>query len=137
MRTLDRAPAPTRSPRPARTGFSKLLLVLGVGVAAFLLFFPAKQLVGQQERIHRLEDRLEALQRENRELSEEVERLSDPEELELVARERLGLVEPGERLYAFTPTPSPEPTPEPKAEDDEPIWSRAWSWLVSLVRGEG
>ncbi len=106
-------------------------------MAAFLLFFPAKQLVGQQERIHRLEGRLEALQRENRELSEEVERLSDPEELELVARERLGLVEPGERLYAFTPTPSPEPPPGPKAEGEEPIWSRAWSWLVSLVRGEG
>lgn len=137
MRTLERAPAPARRSRPPRTGFSKLLLVLGVGVAAFLLFLPARQLVGQQQRIHRLESRLEALQRENQELSAEVERLSDPEELELIARERFGLVEPGERLYAFTPTPTPEPTPEPRAEDGEPIWSRAWSWLVSLVRGDG
>lgn len=137
VKTLERPPAPARGSRPPRAGFSKLLLVLGVGVAAFLLFFPARQLVGQQQRIHQLEGRLEALQRENRELSQEVERLSDPEELELIARERLGLVEPGERLYAFTPTPSPEPTPEPGAAGGEPFWSRAWSWLVSLVRGDG
>lgn len=111
--------------------------MVGIGVAAFLLFFPARQLVGQQERIHRLEDRLASLEEENRELSEETERLSDPDELEVIARERLGYVEPGERLYAFTPTPSPEPTPDPSDEGGAPLWSRAWSWLVSLVRGDG
>ena len=43
-----------------------------------------------------------------RELTAEVDRLrSDPEFIEQMARERLGLVKPGDRVYKLPPSPGP------------------------------
>lgn len=134
MKTATRnVPTPAR-PTPRRR--SRLPLLAGLGLAAFLVFFPARQLVSQHMRIDRLEARLEALGEENADLEAEVERLKDPEELELEARERLGMVRPGERAYVFVPQPTPQPTPEP-APEAAPWWSRLWDGLVRLVKGDG
>jgi cell division protein FtsB len=64
----------------------------------------------------RLRDEIEILQREVQVLEAENERLSrtitelhdDPQAIERIAREELGLVRPGERVLRFPRTPRPE-----------------------------
>lgn len=104
-------------------------------VAVFVLFFPARQIVQQRGDMEGLEARLAALAAENERLAEEVARLENPEELEALARERLGLVKPGEDAYYFVEPSSPEADEAP-AEEPPPL-SRAWSWLTELIRGGG
>ncbi|HYZ91087.1 MAG TPA: septum formation initiator family protein [Actinomycetota bacterium] len=115
-------------------GRRRLFVGVTVVVAAFILFFPARALVSQRDRIELLEERRDALRAENRRLAAEASRLSDPAELEVLARDRLGLVRPGERAYFVEPTKSPDTA---TAEASRSMWSRAWTWLKTLVRGDG
>lgn len=117
----------------------RVLLVLVGVIAIFFLFFPARQLVGQRGDIEDLTARLQALETENARLAAEIERLEDPEELEVLARERLGLVRPGEQAYYFV---DPQEAVREREADASSVeaeapsaWDRAWSWLVDLVRG--
>jgi cell division protein FtsB len=116
-------------------GRHRLLVFCAVVVAAFILFFPARQLISQRDRIDLLEQRRNALRAENRRLSADASRLSDPAELEVLARDRLGLVRPGERAYFVEPSGSPDDSKP--AEVSQSLWGRAWSWLKTLVRGRG
>jgi cell division protein FtsB len=116
-------------------GRRRLFVWASVAVAAFILFFPARALVSQRDRIGLLEERRDALRAENARLAAEASRLSDPAELEVLARDRLGLVRPGERAYFVEPTASPGSAEA--AETSGSVWSRAWSWLKTLVRGRG
>lgn len=118
---------------PALAQRRLMMLIVLVG-AAFILFFPARQLVQQRQRIGSLEDRLLQLRAENDLLSQDVERLSKPEELETLARERLGLVKPGERAYFVEPI-EPEPTTAPRDVPKASWWERAWESFTSLLRG--
>lgn len=113
-----------------RVGVIAVLLIAG-----FVLFFPARQLVGQRNDMENLETRLAALAHENERLAADVARLEDPAQLETLARERLGLVRPGEDAYLFVEPPPEGREPEPEAAPS--LFGRAWSWLVSLVRGSG
>ena len=115
----------------------RLVLAVILLVSAFVLFLPARQLLHQRSEMNRLEDRLTALSAENRRLSEQVARLQSPEELEALARQRLGLVKPGEDAYYFVDPPSAEPTPATARREERSVVSRAWSWLTELVRGSG
>lgn len=117
----------------ALLGQRRLIVFLTVLVGAFILYFPARALVSQRGHIDALEERRATLRAENQILSKQAERLSDPAELEVLARERLGLVRPGERAYFVEPTEVPTQAPEVKAEPS--FWSRAWSWMTSIVRG--
>lgn len=110
-------------------------VVVVVCIAVFALFFPARQLAGQRSDMEALETRLAAIAAENERLAAEVARLEDPAQLETLARERLGLVRPGEDAYLFV---EPPPTGPERATDEAPsVFERAWGWLVSLVRGSG
>lgn len=114
-------------------GQRRLIVFITVLVGAFILYFPARALVSQRGHIDALEERRAALRAENKRLSDEAERLSDPAELEVLARERLGLVRPGERAYFVEPTAAPAEAP--KANTEGSVWSRIWSWVTSLARG--
>jgi len=121
----------------ARTGISqrRIFLIIALALAAFILFFPARQLVDQRQRIDSLEERLVTLGEENKRLEEEVGRLSDPGELEVEARRRLGLVKPGERLYYLDGSGRPDQAPPATQEDDRSWIDRAWDWIKTLIRG--
>ena len=135
-KTAKRAPATAK--RRQRDPHARWILVAGVVIAGFVVFLPTKQLVSQHMRIGRLEDRSAALQAENDRLEREVEQLEDPNQLELEARERLGLVRPGERMWVLVPPPPPSVQPDAEAADEpgRPWWSRWWDSLVGLVRGD-
>lgn len=117
------------SPLSQRRAF----VVAAILIGAFVLFFPARQLVSQRGRIDELSERRTTLRAENARLAAEASRLADAAELEVEARERLGLVRPGERAYYITPSGSKPAEAEP--EPPRSIWSRAWSWLAALVKG--
>ena len=131
VRTAARPAAGVDRPVPQR----RQLLAIGLLIAAFLVFFPTKQLVVQKIRMHRLETRLAELDRTNARLEAEVERMQDPAELELFARERLGLVKPGEDAYLFVPAPTPPPTPAPTEAETQGWAERVAERILRLIRG--
>jgi cell division protein FtsB len=112
----------------------RVMMAIALIIGVFVLFFPMRQLLAQRDRISSLEGRLLQLRSENELLSEDVERLSNPKELEVLARERLGLVKPGERAYFVEPT-KPKPTAAPKDAPQASWWDRSWDRFASLLRG--
>lgn len=115
-------------------GQRRLMLLIVLVGAGFILFFPSRQLVLQRRHVDELEQRLGQLQAENAKLDENVKRLTDPAELEVLARERLGLVRPGERAYFVEPVKPDTPSP-PRVSERAPWWERAWESFTSLLRG--
>lgn len=113
-------------------GHRRLMVILTVLVGGFILYFPARALVSQRDRIGELEERRSALLAENERLTAMAEQLSDPAEIEVLARERLGLVRPGERAYVVEATAAP---PQARSADEPSGWSRVWSWITERVRG--
>jgi cell division protein FtsB len=106
--------------------------------AVFVVFFPARQLVNQRTQLEDLETRLAQLDTQNKRLEDRIRRLQDPGELEVMARERLGLVKPGEHAYMFVaPDATPVPPPVPTLAARTPIWTRVWSAVTGFLRGKG
>ena len=71
------------------------LLVLGISAAG-----PVRNYLAQRDAIVQLEQRIEALEQERNDLEQELERIRDPDYLEQLARECLGMVRPGEIAFA-------------------------------------
>ena len=67
-------------------------LVVSVAVLVFCVYFVC-MMIGQQSTINRKNNQ------ETERLKEELENVNDPEYLERMAREKLGLVGPNERVY--------------------------------------
>lgn len=81
----------------------KLIAIVACGV---VVFYFAYTLVSQQVSINRKNAEIQALESQVQEaeskaekLNEEVENLQDPEYIEKIAREKLGLVRPNERVF--------------------------------------
>ena len=120
-----------RAPFPGQRRLMLLIVLVG---AAFVLFFPTRQLVQQRRHIGDLEQRVGQLHLENDRLDEDVKRLTDPAELEVLARERLGLVRPGERAYFVDPVKQ-RATPTAPAPKRAPWWERGWESFTALLIG--
>jgi cell division protein FtsB len=71
-----------------------------VGVLSIV---PLRQFFAQRGQVAELERNTVQLREANARLEERVEQLSDPEELERLARECLGMVRPGETAYVTVP----------------------------------
>lgn len=72
-----------------------ILLVLGISA-----FAPVRNFLAQRDEIDRLEQQVNDLQADRTHLERELERIRDPEYVEQIARQCLGMVRPGE--IAFT-----------------------------------
>jgi cell division protein FtsB len=83
-------------------GIVVALLVASVGVV--------RQYLAQRAAIDRLEARVEALQNQRVALERRIERLNDPEYLERLARECLGMVAPGEIAFVVPEEQGAPPT---------------------------
>ncbi len=108
------------------------LLAALVGALTLTAIAPARQAISQQERIRAEERKLQELNIKNAELSARLERLNDVEYMELLAREQLGLVKPGEVSFVvLSPSAtSTVTTPEPsKAKNPA---QKVWRWIRSL-----
>lgn len=111
-----------------RTGAVAVVL----GALALASLAPIRQAYTQNQRINAEEAKLQALEAENRQLRERLERLNDPDYVEKLAREQLGLVKPGEVSYVVVPpAPSTSTTAAPPAESRS-LWQRIGDWWSGL-----
>lgn len=122
-----------------------MLMVAAVGLLAVALLtslFPFRQIVAQRQEIIATQARLDALVAENDLLSEQVEALGTPLEVERLARERLGYVRPGESSFVVI---EPENPPAVYPEDgltaelaERPTWlQRLWAFLTGADLATG
>ncbi|MDR7422135.1 MAG: septum formation initiator family protein [Armatimonadota bacterium] len=124
-------PRPVRHPVPRWA----LLLALAVAVVVVLAGFSAAAWQGYllRREAASLEREREALRRQNAALREEIRLLQQPEYVERLAREQLGLVRPDEiAIILVAPTPPPahpvprEATRPAPPRDAWPWWTRLW-----------
>ena len=79
------------------------LVVVGL---LFVVVFPLSAWLDQRSALDQSERRLQTLQRERQRLDRDAARMTTPSEVEKVARDRFGMVRPGEQAYAAVPGPS-------------------------------
>jgi cell division protein FtsB len=88
--------------RPRLTRRAALLgaVILILGATGIV---PLRQYLDQQSQIGGLERKIETLIGERARLERRIEQLQDPDELERIARECLGMVKPGEIAFVAIP----------------------------------
>jgi cell division protein FtsB len=111
--------------------FALLLLVaLGVTLAGV---FPFRQILAQQRQVDLTRAQHEALLAENARLEEDLAVLETPQEVERIARERYGLVLPGEVGYMVVAPEGggvpAEVEAAPQVEEERRWWERVWDFL--------
>jgi cell division protein FtsL len=87
-----------------------LLLVVLVGLL-FAFVYPTRTFLDQRAQTNKARTQLETLRSENARLARESKKLSTDAEIERIARERYGLVKPGERSFVILPAPTTAPPP--------------------------
>lgn len=117
--------------RPFIVGLAVLL-----GVCVVMLSGPLQTYLDGRERVIVLERKRDALAEENSRLAERAEELHDPTAIELMAREQLGMVRPGEVPYALVPPEADRPQIVPQLEGEgiaeAPWYVRVWRGLTDL-----
>ena len=89
-----------------------LFLVVLVGLL-FAFVYPTRTFLDQRNETNKARAQLDLLESENARLSRESKRLSTDSEIERLAREKYGLVKPGERPFVILPAPTSSTTPVP------------------------
>ena len=75
-------------------------IVTGLALIYFIATLITQQLsISQQNRIEELQSRVSEAQQQAESLKTEVDNLNNPEYIERIAREQLGLVRPNERVF--------------------------------------
>jgi cell division protein FtsB len=79
------------------------VLVVSVLIVAMFAIAPMRAYLVQRGQLHRLEQQASDLEAKNAELEHHVQDLNDPATLQLLARECLGMVEPGQIAFVVIP----------------------------------
>jgi cell division protein FtsB len=77
----------------------KVIFVLFLAYAVFTFFDQQKLIDGKRFELIQVKDEIEAGQKDLSELEKEKDMLMTDESLEKIAREKLGMVKPGERVF--------------------------------------
>ena len=96
----------------ARPSGRAAILLLAVFLLAMVSIAPTRVWLDQRARLRELERQAAQLEAANAELADRIADLRDPETLERLARECLGMVEPGEISFVTVPR-NGAPTPPP------------------------
>ncbi len=113
-----------------------LAVAVTLGGMMFVFFLPARALLQQRADLRDTRTRLQVLSTQNQQLTAEVANLHTDAEIERLARERYGLVFPGEEAYAILPSPQPPaPAAPPAAPRSHPpaLASRLLHDLVNFM----
>jgi cell division protein FtsB len=100
----------TRRQASVRPSGRAAILLFAVFLLAMVSIAPARVWLDQRARLHDLERQAQELEVANGRLEDRIADLRDPETLERLARECLGMVEPGEISIITVPKDGP-PTP--------------------------
>jgi cell division protein FtsL len=93
--------APTR--RRIRLSVRRLMLLVAVSLILLAAIAPARNLIEQRAQLAHLHQQAQELQGENELLQAQVAQLGDPNYLEKLARQCLGMVKPGEVAFVTIP----------------------------------
>jgi cell division protein FtsB len=104
------SPAAPRGKTKVRLSGRAGILLFAVFVVAMLAIAPARVYLDQRSRLQGLEQRAAQLEAANASLEARIADLADPRTLERLARECLGMVEPGEIAIITVPRQG-APTP--------------------------
>ena len=115
----------------ARSGDRPMLVavVLVIALGVTMLAGPTQRYLDSSARVDDLEAKAQALEAENDELRQREHDLTDPEYVELLAREQQGLVRPGEVAYTLVPPEVDRPrisSPRDPGQADRVWYVRAW-----------
>ena len=88
---------------PYRSPIVRIVALALLVYALASLLTVRRELAGAEETVAAMTRQRELLETERAELEDAMARRDSPEELERLARERLGMVAPGERIYCFIP----------------------------------
>jgi cell division protein FtsB len=85
--------------------------VVYVVVLALVVYtvFPVRTYLNQRAATNRARQQIEVIARENERLEQRADDLRDPDTIEQLAREDLGMVMPGEESYGILPAPQQPP----------------------------
>ena len=115
-----------------RLTFHGTLLGIILLLLALMAVGPARQLYDEHQQVANDERTLAAGNAEAARLTARLQALRDPNYLELVARQELGYVRPGEVSYLIVHPQQPPPVP-PKAKPHPKSWlSRNWAPIARL-----
>jgi len=112
---------PDEQPRRARRRPSMrlaLFLVALVGLL-FVFVYPTRTFLDQRDETKKARAQLEVLQTENARLARESKRLTSDSEIERLARQKYGLVKPGQTPFVILPAPT-DTTPLPPSSTVPP-----------------
>jgi cell division protein FtsB len=119
--------------RQRKSPFVAVLLLVALAITLAGIF-PFRQMIAQERQVDQTQAQLDALVEESRSLEERVASLRTDAEVERLAREQYGLVEPGETGYIVeSPTVPAVPAPvSPAAEvpDERSLLQRFWDFLT-------
>lgn len=113
--------------------FHRLALALTLGAIVIMALSPARQLHAQQRNIAAEEAKLAALAEENTILEQRLARLQDPDYIEKLAREQLGMVRPGEIAYVVVSPDASKPEDETPKPEPLPWYKKAWNWIKDVA----
>jgi cell division protein FtsL len=102
------------------------LLFLLVGAAFLTQVVPYRQIIDSHRQVTSARAQLEALQEENTRLQADVDALETDEEVEKLAREKLGYVRPGETAYVVLDPPRTEDEQSGPPAPPTPVDTRTW-----------
>ncbi len=125
--------------KKTRLSWLRLFLFFIISVTVFLLLsYPAYKDWREQEILKKkLEAELREVRTENTKLREEIEKLHSPDYIEILAREKFGLVKPGEKSYiVITPKEEQIETTETTSSPppQENFWSKVKDFFNRLLR---
>ena len=110
------------------------LLFLLIGAAFITQVVPYRQILDSQRQVTAAQERLTTLEEENAALQADAAALNTDEEIEKLAREKLGYVRPGETAYVVLDPPGSNQNPAAEVEvlvvDDRTWVDRVWDFLT-------
>jgi cell division protein FtsB len=114
--------------RPGAALATLLFLVMG---AAFLTqVVPYRQILDSQRQVSSARAELAALEEDNELLAADIAALETDEEVEKLAREKLGYVRPGETAYIVLDPPEEVTRPQPETDDLVIPEERTWVDMI-------
>ena len=110
----------------SRSGVALVTLLFILMGAAFLTqVVPYRQILDSRRQVETARQQLASLEAQNEILATDVEALNTPEEIERLARDKLGYVREGEVAYVVLDPPGAERAPTGESEPLEPP-DRTW-----------
>ena len=117
--TEAKAETDEETPLVSRRAVKYGLALLVLAGAALMFMSPVRTVIDQGNQISAAHRQIQGLNAENNQLKQEIGALQTPADIEQIARQDYGLVQPGEQAYGVVPSaaqakpPPPPPAPPP------------------------